>query len=76
MDAEAVRAYPLERLLLPLYPHPEPREPQVLAGIFPGFSVREVNRREAGVPVEAVSIGHERPQLLGGGAEPPFPPIL
>jgi hypothetical protein len=75
MDAEAMRADPLERLLLPLDPYSEPREAQALAGIFPSFLVRAVDRREPSVPIKPVRIGHERPQLLGGGAKPPFPPI-
>jgi hypothetical protein len=76
MDAEAIRTYPLERLLLPLEPHPELRESQALAGIFPSFAVRTVDCGEAGIPVEPVRIGHERPQLLRSGAKVPFPSIV
>src|SRR5215211_7521705 len=74
--AEAIRAHPLERLLLPLDPHPEPGEPQVLAGVLPSLVVRAVDRREAHVPIEPVRIRHERPQLLGGGVEPPLPAVM
>jgi hypothetical protein len=76
MDAEAIRTHPLERLFLPLDPHPKLRESQALAGIFPSLAVRAVGCRKAGVPVEPVRIGHERPQLLRSGAKVPFPSIV
>src|SRR5918912_468861 len=76
MDPEAIRAHPLERFLLPLDLNPQPRESQALTSILSGLVIRAADRREASVPIEPVRIGHKRPQLLGGGAKPPFPPIV
>ena len=45
-----------------------------VVGVLPGL-VGVMDRGKADVPIELVGIGHERPQLLGGGAEPPFPPV-
>src|SRR5205823_3083346 len=35
----------------------------------------EADRWEAGVAIEAVGVGGEGPELLGGRAEPPLPPV-
>jgi hypothetical protein len=76
MDAEAIRAHPFKGFLLPFDLYPKPREPQVLTGVFLHRVIREMDRRKAGIAVEPVRVGYERPQSLRGRAEPPFPLVV
>src|SRR5204862_2580680 len=69
-DAEAERPDPLERLLVPLDPDAEPREPQpVCAGRR--VDTGRVERGNAGVAVEAVRVGDEWPDRLRARFELP-----
>jgi hypothetical protein len=76
MDAEAIGAHPFKGFLLPFDLYPKFREPQVLAGVFLNRVVRATDRRKISIAVETVCVGHERPQPLRGGAEPPFPLVM
>ena len=65
--AEPVRADPLERLLLPFDRHAKPGQPQPLARVRPTPAL--VDRGDAGVAVEPVRVGDERPELVGARRE-------
>src|SRR5207253_3152017 len=69
---EAMRPHPLERLLLPLDPAAEHGQAQPAATVLRGFGL---DRRYAGVAVEAVGVGHQRPERVRARLEPPFPPV-
>jgi hypothetical protein len=68
-----MRTNPLERLLLPLDADAEPGQAQAA----PCVRARcpDLDRRETGIPVEAVRVGDERPELVGTRPELPDPVV-
>jgi len=76
MDAEAIGAHPFKGFLFPFDSYTKSRELQVLASIFSNGVVRATDPRKTGIAVEPVRVCHERPQLLRGRPEPPFPLVM
>ncbi len=75
-DAEAAGVSPFEGVLFVFKREAVFGEADFEVGVTAGIFVEDLEGGGAGVAVEAVGVGDERPEVFGGGLEVPFPLVV
>src|SRR5258707_7832557 len=68
--------HPFKRLLFPFDRNPKRAEAQMPARVFQSAVLDHLNRGDAGIAIEAVRVGNQRPQLLRRRFKIEFPAVI